>query len=71
MYELCPQILNSALDLPSAEVYSCGLLKKSCVYWDLCGCAAADQALLRLDLPTEPHLKMLPDKAGKKRRGKR
>lgn len=69
-----PQILNSANTLfflilalypLSAEVYSCGPLKESDVYWNLCGCAAADQAHLRLNLPTEPHLKMLPGRAEK------
>lgn len=64
-----PQTLHSAdvlsfgilaLDSQSGEVNSCGPLKESDVYWNLCGlAAAADQALLRLDLPTEPQLKML------------
>lgn len=55
-------IALSMKDFPSGEVCSIGLLKQSDVCRDLCG-RAADQALLRLDLLTEPHLEMLPGKA--------
>lgn len=49
-------------DFPSGEVCSSGLLKHSDICRDLCG-HAADQAFLRLDLLTEPHLEMLPGEA--------
>lgn len=43
-------------DCPYGEVH----LKQSDMSWDLCGRAAAEQALLRWDLSTDPHLQMLP-----------
>lgn len=73
MYKFYPKFLSALTYLPwilalrsqPCEMYICGLLKESDICWNLCGRAAADQAVLRLNLPAEPPLKMLPDKAEK------